>query len=243
MSPTLSTATLCTHEMSTVIHSLLGWGYSELERNTFGGSSWMSRCWRKTGWDGGKIGDGSSHSRLGCFSGTDRIGYFTNFAAPINCCWFGHTHHWCIQATLTVHFNWLKDSKECELVSPSKFLCCASAPKLKNWEGEDLGLIIDLVLLNMELSGNLNPIGIRLSLLVDWQWLFSKHFHSLPWQNQVVQAPNPWLLVEVLLLGLPPKQTLDKFWRFPCSGQYWMEVVEGLNMVFFLSTSPMVMEE
>ena len=24
-------------------------------------------------------------------------------------------------------FNWLKDSKECELVSPSKFLCCASA--------------------------------------------------------------------------------------------------------------------
>ena len=24
-------------------------------------------------------------------------------------------------------FNWLKESKECELVSPSKFLCCASA--------------------------------------------------------------------------------------------------------------------
>ena len=24
-------------------------------------------------------------------------------------------------------FNWLKDSKEGELVSPSKFLCCASA--------------------------------------------------------------------------------------------------------------------
>ena len=24
-------------------------------------------------------------------------------------------------------FNWLKDSKERELVSPSKFLCCASA--------------------------------------------------------------------------------------------------------------------
>ena len=24
-------------------------------------------------------------------------------------------------------FNWLKDSKECDLVSPSKFLCCASA--------------------------------------------------------------------------------------------------------------------
>ena len=24
-------------------------------------------------------------------------------------------------------FNWLKDSQECELVSPSKFLCCASA--------------------------------------------------------------------------------------------------------------------
>ena len=23
-------------------------------------------------------------------------------------------------------FNWLKESKECELVSPSKFLCCAS---------------------------------------------------------------------------------------------------------------------
>ena len=24
-------------------------------------------------------------------------------------------------------FNWLKDEQECELVSPSKFLCCASA--------------------------------------------------------------------------------------------------------------------
>ena len=24
-------------------------------------------------------------------------------------------------------FNWSKESKECELVSPSKFLCCASA--------------------------------------------------------------------------------------------------------------------
>ena len=24
-------------------------------------------------------------------------------------------------------FNWLKDSQECELVSPLKFLCCASA--------------------------------------------------------------------------------------------------------------------
>ena len=24
-------------------------------------------------------------------------------------------------------FNWLKDSKECKLVCPSKFLCCASA--------------------------------------------------------------------------------------------------------------------
>ena len=24
-------------------------------------------------------------------------------------------------------FNWLKESKECELVCPSKFLCCASA--------------------------------------------------------------------------------------------------------------------
>ena len=24
-------------------------------------------------------------------------------------------------------FNWLKDEQECEWVSPSKFLCCASA--------------------------------------------------------------------------------------------------------------------
>ena len=51
-------------------------------------------------------------------------------------------------------FNWLKDEWECELVSPSKFLCCASAWSSK-WEGKDLGLIIDLVLLKIELSGNL----------------------------------------------------------------------------------------
>ena len=74
--------------MSTVIHSLLGWGIVNW-RNTFGGSCWTSRCWRKTGWDG------FSHSRLGSSSGTDRIGYLTDFAAPINCCWCGHTSHWC----------------------------------------------------------------------------------------------------------------------------------------------------
>ena len=51
-------------------------------------------------------------------------------------------------------FNWLKESKECEFVFPSKFPGCASACSLK-CKDKDLGLIIDLVLLNMELSGNL----------------------------------------------------------------------------------------
>ena len=51
-------------------------------------------------------------------------------------------------------FNWLKESKECKLLFSSKFHGCASACSSKQ-EGRDLGLIIDLVLLNMELSRNL----------------------------------------------------------------------------------------
>ena len=126
---------------------------SKLEEQ-LGGSGGMSRHWRKTGWDRGKTGwDGSSHSRLGCFCGTDRISYFTDFAAPINCCWCGHTHHW-YNRQHWVSIQLLKESKERESVFPSKFPGCASACSSK-WEGWDLGLIIDLVLLNMELSGNL----------------------------------------------------------------------------------------
>ena len=32
-----------------------------------------------------------------------------------------------VRGNIDCPFNWLKDSQECELVSPSKFLCCASA--------------------------------------------------------------------------------------------------------------------
>ena len=32
-----------------------------------------------------------------------------------------------ITGNIDCSFNWLKESKECELVSPSKFLCCPSA--------------------------------------------------------------------------------------------------------------------
>ena len=32
-----------------------------------------------------------------------------------------------ITGNIEFPFNWLKESKECELLIPSKFLCCASA--------------------------------------------------------------------------------------------------------------------
>ena len=32
-----------------------------------------------------------------------------------------------VTGNIECSFNWLKESKECELVCPSKFLCCASA--------------------------------------------------------------------------------------------------------------------
>ena len=32
-----------------------------------------------------------------------------------------------VTGNIECSFNWLKDAQECELVSPSKFLCCASA--------------------------------------------------------------------------------------------------------------------
>ena len=32
-----------------------------------------------------------------------------------------------VTGNIDFSFNWLKDEQECELVSPSKFLCCASA--------------------------------------------------------------------------------------------------------------------
>ena len=51
-------------------------------------------------------------------------------------------------------FTHLKESEGCEQNFPSKFHGCASATSSK-CEGRDLGLIIDLVFLNMELSGNL----------------------------------------------------------------------------------------
>ena len=50
--------------------------------------------------------------------------------------------------------NGLKESDECGWNIPSEFHDCASAFSSK-CEGRDLGLIMDLVLLSMELSGNL----------------------------------------------------------------------------------------
>ena len=32
-----------------------------------------------------------------------------------------------VTGNIDCSFNWLKDAQECEFVSPSKFLCCASA--------------------------------------------------------------------------------------------------------------------
>ena len=32
-----------------------------------------------------------------------------------------------VTGNIDCSFNWFKDEQECELVSPSKFLCCASA--------------------------------------------------------------------------------------------------------------------
>ena len=32
-----------------------------------------------------------------------------------------------VRGNIDCPFNWLKEAKECELVCPSKFLCCASA--------------------------------------------------------------------------------------------------------------------
>ena len=32
-----------------------------------------------------------------------------------------------VTGNIDFSFNWSKDEQECELVSPSKFLCCASA--------------------------------------------------------------------------------------------------------------------
>ena len=50
--------------------------------------------------------------------------------------------------------NGLKESDECWWNISSEFHDCASAISLK-CEGRDLGLIMDLILLSMELSGNL----------------------------------------------------------------------------------------
>ena len=62
----------------------------------------------------------------GCPCGTDRIGYFTDFAVPIDgCCVV--TLVIGVTGNIDFSFNWLKESQECELVSPSKFLCCAAS--------------------------------------------------------------------------------------------------------------------
>ena len=79
----------------------------------------MSRCWRKTG-------NGSSlSSRLGCLCGIDRIGCLT--LLPLSTVAGLVTLAIGVTGNTDCPFNWLKDSQECELISPSKFLCCASA--------------------------------------------------------------------------------------------------------------------
>ena len=82
-----------------------------------------------------------------------------------------------------------KESEETELNFPSQFHGCASACSSK-WEGWDLGLIIALVLLNMEFSGNLTQY--ELGSVAGWSTVaVFQCFHSLPWQRQVVQGPIP----------------------------------------------------
>ena len=109
-----------------------------------GGMPW---CYRNTQWN-------STLSRLGCLCGSDRIGWHPDFAVPIFGCRWCHTPHWCNRQHW-LHSHQVKESEECEQNFPSEFHGCASACSLK-WEGWDLGLIIDLILLSMELSGNLN---------------------------------------------------------------------------------------
>ena len=72
-------------------------------------------------------------------------------------------------------FIGFKESEECALNFCSEFHGCASACSLK-CEGRGLGLIIDLVLLSMELSGNL----IQYESGSDAGWLIVPVFHTFP---------------------------------------------------------------
>ena len=72
-------------------------------------------------------------------------------------------------------FIGFKESEEHALNFPSEFHGCASACSLK-CEGRGQGLIIDLVLLNMELSGNL----IQYESGSDAGWLIVPVFHTFP---------------------------------------------------------------
>ena len=69
----------------------------------------------------------------------------------------------------------VKKSEECELNLPSEFHGCASACSSK-CEGRGLGISIDLVLLSMELSGNL----IQYESGSDAGWSIVPVFHELP---------------------------------------------------------------
>ena len=72
-------------------------------------------------------------------------------------------------------FIGFKESEECTLNFPSEFHGCASACSLK-CEGRGLGLIIDLVLLSMELSGNLTQYESG----SDAGWSIVPVFHTFP---------------------------------------------------------------
>ena len=79
------------------------------------------------------------------------------------------------QADLTPQKTSLKESDEHWWNIPSEFPGCASACSLK-CEGRDLGFIMDLILLSMELSGNL----IQSESGSDAGWLIVPVFHTFP---------------------------------------------------------------
>ena len=170
-----------------LIHSPSGWSIANW-RNTLGRSSWTSWCWHHL-----RTGDGSSLTcGLGCPCGIDRIGCFTDFAAPINCCWCGHTCHWCNRQ----HWSFIQLTEGITRMLSWHLLQSSSVVLQPEAQNEKVETLVWSLIWSfsgwscLEILPNRNLA----QLLVGQQWLFSKCFHSLPWQKQVVQAPNPWLL-------------------------------------------------
>ena len=133
--------------------------------------------------------------------GNDRIGCFTDFAAPINCCWFGHTCHWCNrQHWLVEGFTrtWVGFSFKVPLLCFSlKLKMRRWRPWLDYWSGPSQYGIV----------WKSNPIGIRLSCwLIDSGCSPNISIHFLD-KNRLsrLQIHGP---CGSGVVGLPPKQLL-----------------------------------